>query len=84
MDPKRDIITFPHWVHALDPIVHPAEKVLGAGGNKGTKLLIDATKSIDKPRSDKLFGEKFAVVAYPDKDTMSLVRKRWSEYGLDQ
>ena len=84
MDPKRDLIQFPHWIHALDPIVHPDEKVLGAGGNKGTKLLIDATKPIDKPRSDKLFGERFAVVAYPDAETMKHVRGRWSEYGLNQ
>jgi len=83
VDPKRDIIQYPHWIHALDPIVHPDEKVLGPGGNKGTKLLIDATKAIDKPRSDELFGERFAVVAYPDEDTMKLVRNRWSEYGLD-
>lgn len=82
MDPKRDLIQFPHWIHALDPIVHPNDKVLGAGGNKGTKLLIDLTKPIEKPRSDLLFGEKFAVVAYPDKDTMQLVRRRWKEYGF--
>jgi 3-polyprenyl-4-hydroxybenzoate decarboxylase len=48
----------------------------------GTKLLIDATKAIEKPRSDQLFGEKFAVVAYPDKDTMAKVRKNWKEYGI--
>jgi len=83
VDPKRDIIQFPHWIHALDPIVHPDEKVLGPGGNMGTKLLIDATKPIEKPRSDKLFGEKFAVVAYPDENTMKLVRRRWKEYGID-
>ena len=82
VDPKRDIIQFPHWIHALDPIVHPDEKVLGPGGNMGTKLLIDATKAIEKPRSDKLFGEKFAVVAYPDEDTMKQVRGRWREYGF--
>ena len=82
VDPPRDIYQFPHWIHALDPIVHPAEKVLGAGGNKGTKLLIDATKPIDKPRSDKLFGEKFAVVAYPDQETMTKVRSKWAQYGI--
>jgi 4-hydroxy-3-polyprenylbenzoate decarboxylase len=82
VDPKRDILQFPHWIHALDPIVHPTEKVLGPGGNMGTKLLIDATKAIEKPRSDQLFGEKFAVVAYPDKDTMAKVRKNWKEYGI--
>ena len=83
VDPKRDIIQFPHWIHALDPIVHPDEKVLGPGGNMGTKLLIDATKPIEKARSDKLFGEKFAVVAYPDENTMKQVRSRWKEYGID-
>jgi len=83
VDPLRDIYQFPHWIHALDPIVHPAEKVLGFGGNKGTKLLIDATKPIDKPHSDKLFGQKFAVVAYPDTDTMKNVRARWDQYGIN-
>jgi 4-hydroxy-3-polyprenylbenzoate decarboxylase len=82
VDPKRDIIQFPHWIHALDPIVHPNDKVLGPGGNMGTKLLIDATKAIEKPRSDLLFGERFAIVAYPDKETMDKVRSRWKEYGL--
>jgi len=82
VDPKRDIIQFPHWIHALDPIVHPADKVLGPGGNMGTKLLIDATKPIEKPRSELLFGERFAVVAYPDKDTMKRVGDRWKEYGF--
>jgi len=82
VDPKCDIIQFPHWIHALDPIVHPDEKVLTAGGNKGTKLLIDATKAIDKPRSDKLFGERFAVVAYPDEDTMKMVHNKWDKYGI--
>jgi len=82
VDPKRDILQFPHWIHALDPIVHPDERILGSGGNKGTKLLIDATKPIEKPRSDLLFGEKFAPVAYPDAETMRLVRSRWKEYDL--
>jgi len=82
VDPTEDIIQYPHWIHALDPIVHPDLKRLGPGGNEGTKLLIDATKSIRRPRSDKLFGERFAKVAYPDEDTMKLVRARWGEYGL--
>ena len=38
--------------------------------------------TVDKPRSDLLFGEKFPVVAYPDKDTMKLVAERWKEYGI--
>jgi UbiD family decarboxylase len=81
VDPTRDIIQFPGWISALDPIVHPDERI-GFGGNKGTRLLIDATKTIDKPRSDKLFGERFAPVAYPDKDTMDMVRKNWRKYGF--
>ena len=81
VDPTRDIIQFPGWISALDPIVHPDER-LGFGGNKGIRLLIDATKSIDKPRSDKLFGERFAKVAYPDEETMNRVREKWSEYGI--
>ncbi len=81
VDPTRDIIQFPGWISALDPIVHPDERI-GFGGNKGTRLLIDATKAIDKPRSDKLFGERFAPVAYPDEDTMDMVRKNWRKYGF--
>jgi UbiD family decarboxylase len=81
VDPTRDLIQFPGWISALDPIVHPDER-LGFGGNKGTRLLIDATKAIDKPRSDKLFGERFAPVAYPDKDTMKVVRENWKKYGF--
>ncbi len=82
VDPPEDIIQFPHWIHALDPIAHPDLKRLTAGGNQGTKLLIDATKSILRPRSDKLFGERFAPVAYPDKDTMDMVKKNWRKYGF--
>ena len=37
----------------------------------------DATKFI----SDKLFGDRFAKVAYPDDDTMNMVRARWKEHG---
>lgn len=79
VDPTRDIIQFPGWINALDPIVHPKEKI-GFGGNKGTRLLIDATKAIDKPRVSQLFGERFAPLAYPDKETMERVRKNWSKY----
>ncbi|MCL5960776.1 MAG: UbiD family decarboxylase [Chloroflexi bacterium] len=81
VDPTRDIIQFPGWISALDPIVHPEQRI-GFGGNKGTRLLIDATKAIDKPRSDKLFGERFAPVAYPDKDTMDRIKRNWKEYGF--
>ncbi len=81
VDPPRDIIQFPGWISALDPVVHPKEK-MSAGGNKGTRLLIDATKSIDRPRTKEYFGEKFAVVAYPDGPTMEKVRKRWKDYGI--
>jgi 4-hydroxy-3-polyprenylbenzoate decarboxylase len=82
VDPKQDIHFFPGWISALDPVVHPQDKI-GAGGNRGTRLLIDATKPIDKPRSKEYWGEKFAVVAYPDDETMKKVRSRWAEYGID-
>ena len=81
VDPKRDIHQFPGWVSALDPVVHPDDK-MGPGGNKGTRLLIDATKPIDWPRSEDYWGEKFAVVAYPDDKTMKKVRENWSQYGI--
>jgi UbiD family decarboxylase len=83
VDPTRDILQYPGWIHALDPIVHVKDpKRLGPGGNQGTRLLIDATKSIDKPRADEYGGERFAVVAYPDDETMKMVRDRWKEYGI--
>jgi UbiD family decarboxylase len=81
VDPPRDIIQFPGWISALDPVVHTKDK-MGAGGNKGTRLLIDATKPINAPRSDEYWGERFAVVAYPDKDTMAGVKKNWESYGI--
>lgn len=81
VDPKKDIIQFPGWISALDPVVHPKDRI-GAGGNKGTRMLIDATKPIENPRTDEYWGEKFAVVAYPDDETMEKVRKKWGEYGI--
>jgi 3-polyprenyl-4-hydroxybenzoate decarboxylase len=81
VDPKQDIIQFPGWISALDPIAHPKDR-LSAGGNKGIRLLIDATKPIDRPHADEYWGEKFAVVAYPDKETMDEVRNKWESYGI--
>jgi 4-hydroxy-3-polyprenylbenzoate decarboxylase len=81
VDPTRDIINFPGWISALDPIVHPKDRI-GPGGNKGTRLLIDATKPIDRPRTDEYFGDRFAKVAYPDEETMNMVRKNWAKYGI--
>jgi 4-hydroxy-3-polyprenylbenzoate decarboxylase len=82
VDPSKDIIQFPGWISALDPVVHPKDR-LGPGGNKGIRLLIDATKPIDRPRADEYWGEKFAVVAYPDRETMEGVKKRWASYGIN-
>jgi UbiD family decarboxylase len=82
VDPSKDIIQFPGWISALDPIVHPKDK-MSAGGNKGVRLLIDATKAIDRPREEKYWGEKFAVVAYPDEDTMKKVRMKWHLYNIN-
>ena len=82
VDPPKDIMQFPGWISALDPIAHVKDR-LSAGGNKGTRLLIDATKSIERPRSEEYFGERFPPVAYPDQKTMQQVRKRWTEYGIN-
>jgi len=82
VDPSRDIIQFPGWISALDPIVHVKDR-LSPGGNKGIRLLIDATKAIDRPRAPEYFGEKFPPVAYPDEETMKNVRQRWKEYGIN-
>jgi UbiD family decarboxylase len=81
VDPTRDIIQYPGMIHALDPIAHIKDR-LSAGGNKGTRLLIDATKSIDRPRADEYGGGRFPLVAYPDDDTMNKVRKNWDKYGI--
>ena len=81
VDPVRDIIQFPGWISPLDPVVHPDAR-LGPGINKGTRLLIDATKAIDRPRTDKLFGERFPPIAYPDQGTMSYVKENWEKYGI--
>ena len=83
VDPTRDIHQYPGWIHALDPIVHVKDPgALGPGGNKGTRLLIDATKSIDRPRADEYEGGRFALVAYPDEETMKKVRDNWEKYGV--
>lgn len=81
VDPKTDIIQYPGMIHALDPIIHIKDKV-GAGGNAGTRLLIDATKSILKPRVPEYGGERFPQVAYPDEETMKRVRENWNKYGI--
>jgi UbiD family decarboxylase len=81
VDPRKDIIQFPGWISALDPIAPITEK-LSAGGNKGTRLLIDATKPIDRPRAKEYFGEKFPPIAYPDSETMKKVKDNWERYGI--
>jgi len=81
VDPTTDIIKFPGWISALDPIVHVKDR-LSAGGNKGMRMLIDATRPIDRPRTDEYWGEKFAVLAYPDNATMEMVSKKWEKYGI--
>jgi UbiD family decarboxylase len=79
--PSRDIISYPGWISFLDPIVHPKDRVFH-GINKGERMLIDATKPFENPKSDEWFGLSFAPLAYPDDDTMAEVRKKWSTYGI--
>lgn len=81
VDPTEDLIQYPGMIHALDPIVHFKDRI-GSGGNKGTRLLIDATKSILKPRAAEYNGGRFAITAYPDEETMNKVRKNWNRYGI--
>jgi len=81
VDPRKDIIQFPGWISALDPIT-PKEEKLSAGGNKGTRLLIDATKPIDRPRATEYFGEKYPPIAYPDAETIKKVKDNWEKYGI--
>ncbi len=82
--PPRDIVQFPGPVPVTDPSIHPKDRVGPAGETvvQGVRLLIDATKYIGNSRSDQWFGEKFSPVAYPDEETMKLVRSRWEEYGV--
>lgn len=56
---------------------------IGPGVNKGNRPLIDATKPIENPRSEDYWGEKFAVVAYPDNEIMDKVRKDWDTYKIN-
>ncbi|MDY7038183.1 MAG: UbiD family decarboxylase [Thermodesulfobacteriota bacterium] len=84
VQPPRDVIQFPGTTVVTDPSVHPEDRIGSAGGTiiQTTRLLIDATKYFGNPRSDVWFGEKFAPVCYPDDETMKLVEKKWSEYGI--
>jgi UbiD family decarboxylase len=80
--PPKDIIQYPGWASLLDPIVISSEERSMPGVAKGIRLLIDATKPIDNPKSDRWFGQKFAPLAYPDEETMEQVKKKWKEYGI--
>ena len=73
VDPGRDIIQFPGWISALDPIVHPKDR-LGPGGNKGTRLLIDATKPVDRPRAEEYGGRNLPWLPIP-------MLKQWKTSG---
>jgi 4-hydroxy-3-polyprenylbenzoate decarboxylase len=79
--PSQDIITFPGWVSYLDPVVHPKDRI-AAAVNKGERLLIDATKPFENPKTDQWFGFKFPPLALPDEETQKKVRERWGTYGI--
>jgi len=80
--PDKDILTFPGPIQMLDPVIHPSERIHPAV-NKGLKMLIDATKPYEWPRAKEWFGEKYPPLAYPDDETMELVKNRWGEYKID-
>lgn len=79
--PSKDIITYPGWVSYLDPVAHPKDRI-AAAVNKGERLLVDATKPFDNPKTEEWFGLRFAPLAYPDEKTMARVRKDWPDYGI--
>lgn len=79
--PSQDIISSPGWISYLDPVVHPKDRI-AAAVNKGERMLIDATKPFDNPKTDQWFGLKFAPLAYPDQETMEKVRGNWVKYGI--
>jgi 4-hydroxy-3-polyprenylbenzoate decarboxylase len=81
VDPKTDLIQYPHWICGADPVVHPDDRA-SVAVNFGNRLLIDATKKITRRRVDEYGGEKFAPVVSVDDATKKLVMKRWAEYGL--
>jgi 3-polyprenyl-4-hydroxybenzoate decarboxylase len=81
VNPEKDIVKFPGWISALDPIVHPKD-CTGRDGNKGNRLLIEATKPINRRGADEYFGERFAIFAYPYRDTMKYVHSNWEKYGI--
>jgi 4-hydroxy-3-polyprenylbenzoate decarboxylase len=81
VDPKRDYHYFPGLYGASDPVIQAKDRI-GGTSYLGTKVLIDATKWIGHPRDPELWNEKFPPSAYPDEETMKLVRKRWEEYGI--
>jgi len=70
-DPKRDTILIENTpTDTLDP----ASPFL----NLGSKMGIDATKKTKEEGYNRPIQEE----ALPDESTISLVTKKWSEYGL--
>ena len=83
VDPSKDIVQFSGSISAPDPIVNPRDR-LEPGGNKGIRLLIDATQPIGRPRAEEYFGQKFAIIAYPDQETIKKVRENWEKCGIQR
>ena len=79
--PSKDINVYPGWVSYLDPVVHPKDRI-AAAVNKGERMLIDATKPFDNPKTEEWFGLRFAPLAYPDQETMASVRRNWEKYAI--
>jgi len=49
---------------------------LSAGGNKEIRLLINATKSIERLRAEEYWGERFFHIADPDKIVMKKSKRK--------
>lgn len=73
-DSSKAVIQFPGRSSALEPIGHLKDR-LEQGGDKGMRLLIDATKPGDTLWPDKYRREMLAVGAYLDDEMRVTVRE---------
>ncbi len=74
VQPARDIIIVPETLNVpLDPSIPVDTPVSDERRALGSKIGIDATKKRD-----------FPAVAFPPRDHVLEVEKRWHEYGLDR
>ena len=82
----NDIVFMPGTIGSpIDPSVPVKERrILGKTMAKYNRLLIDATKSWELEPQEQYGGDVYPEVSFTlTPDVEELVKKRWSEYGLD-